>query len=178
MSKIKSNYTSPHISKETAFYYKKAEVHFQNVNKATENFATHADAAKTHAYNVVENGVKTASYIQGVFSDAAQSDYTIVATVAQALVVGVAGLAYYNPLAFAGALGFGAVLRSPADTVKCAKNTLEAGVDVAHMVYDTLAGLEAGAKAVIYEFCDNMYNYDTIELAGSTINTNMIAWHE
>jgi len=173
MSKNKSGYTGLKTSERTSNYFDSAALHFQNVNKAAADCKTHASTAIKHAINVLENGAKTICSVQELVSDANSSNYSVVATFAQATVAGLATAAYYNPPALIGAFTLGAILISPSDSIECAKNTVKAGLIASHLAYETIIGLAEGTAGIVSLISDNIYDYDTPKLAGN----NMIEYY-
>ena len=148
--------------------------HFQNATKAAADFTMYATLATEHAINVIENGASAVCSIQGVISDVS-TNYSFISTFAQATVASLATFAYYNPPVLIGACALGAIAISPYDSIKCAENTIKAGIAAGYVACETVKGLMAGAAGIVSLIADNIYG-DTAELAGA-INTNMIEYY-
>ncbi|WP_241773648.1 hypothetical protein [Rickettsia asembonensis] len=113
-------------------------------------------------------------FFQGVISDVS-TNYSFISTFAQATVASLATFAYYNPPVLIGACALGAIAISPYDSIKCAENTIKAGIAAGYVACETVEGLMAGAAGIVSLIADNIYG-DTAELAGA-INTNMIEYY-
>ncbi|ABV74785.1 hypothetical protein A1C_02430 [Rickettsia akari str. Hartford] len=123
--------------------------------------------ATEHAINVIVNGASAVCSIQDVISDVS-TNYSFIATFAQATVASLATFAYYNPPVIIGVCALGAIAISPYDSIKRAENTIKAGRAVGYVACEIVECLMAGASGIVLLIADNIYG-DTAELAGVLI---------